>query len=273
MRALKRRDVWSSADLEKRLSAYAGAAAASGVSLLALATPARARIVYTPADTKIVPNGERVVLDLNHDGIGDFYLTNFEHGSYQSAFNFKLRGSAPHSNTIRGRGHFRSSASQLYSSAFASALHAGSKVGPSKIYFRKVGIGQAILCLAVGNRSGPYYGSFSFGEWMDTRDRYLGLKFMIDGEVHYGWARLNVGLLQNQFGIQAVLTGYAYETVPNKPIIAGATRDTDAVPETPDAALTVPTPAPATLGALALGAPGLSIWRREDSVAATPDCS
>jgi len=96
---------------------------------------------------------------------------------------------------------------------------------------------------------------------------------MIDGEVHYGWARLNAGLLQNQFGIQAVLTGYAYETVPNKPIIAGATRDTDAVPETPDAALTVPTPAPATLGALALGAPGLSIWRREDSVAATPDCS
>ena len=34
----------------------------------------------------------------------------------------------------------------------------------------------------------------------------------------------------------------------------------------PEAVFSAPTPEPATLGLLAMGAPGLSIWRREDAV-------
>jgi len=69
---------------------------------------------------------------------------------------------------------------------------------------------------------------------------------------------------------KAELTGYAYETIPNKAIIAGKTNGPDDISiEEPGAALTAPTPGPATLGALALGARGLSIWRREEPVAAT----
>jgi len=65
------------------------------------------------------------------------------------------------------------------------------------------------------------------------------------------------------------LSGYAYETIPNKPIIAGQTKSTDDIDDSnvrPNAALTVPTAESATLGALALGAPGLSIWRRDERV-------
>jgi hypothetical protein len=64
------------------------------------------------------------------------------------------------------------------------------------------------------------------------------------------------------------LTGYAYETIPNKSIIAGRTKGTDEVskverplPEVVRASA----PRPATLGMLAMGAPGLSIWRREEA--------
>jgi hypothetical protein len=66
--------------------------------------------------------------------------------------------------------------------------------------------------------------------------------------------------------IKATLTGYAYESIPNKPIIAGRTKGPDEASfEGPNAALTLPTREPATLAALAMGAPGLSIWRREES--------
>ena len=55
---------------------------------------------------------------------------------------------------------------------------------------------------------------------MRLRDGYLRLKFMVDGKVHYGWARLSVALDQRwQYDeVSGTLTGYAHETVPNKAI-------------------------------------------------------
>ena len=47
-----------------------------------------------------------------------------------------------------------------------------------------------------------------------------------------------------------MLTGYAYETIPNKPIIAGKTHGKGVV-----------TIEPGSLGALAAGANGLHRWR------------
>jgi hypothetical protein len=53
-----------------------------------------------------------------------------------------------------------------------------------------------------------------------VKDRYLGFKFAIYGKTHYGWARLNVKVgYSDEVYINAALTGYAYETIPNKPII------------------------------------------------------
>ena len=66
------------------------------------------------------------------------------------------------------------------------------------------------------------------GPWANdgngVKNRYLGLKFAIKGKTHYGWARLNVSMTGPlQVNITATLTGYAYETIPNKPIITGKT--------------------------------------------------
>ena len=55
-----------SATLEKSLTAYAAAAVAAGVNILALAPCAEARIVYTAAYIDIPVNGS-ILLDLNHD--------------------------------------------------------------------------------------------------------------------------------------------------------------------------------------------------------------
>jgi hypothetical protein len=55
------------------------------------------------------------------------------------------------------------------------------------------------------------------------------------------FSRLHVSLKRGQ--IAATLTGYAYETIPNKPIITGETKGPDVI-----------TLDPATLGHLAVGA-------------------
>jgi len=104
------------------------------------------------------------------------------------------------------------------------------------------------------------------GNWVNVSDRYLGVKFKIDGTNHYGWVRFTVKVLKQGLRIRAELTGYAYETDVDKPIVAGATSgaDVEEVPEAimvPDAKFGEERPA---LGLLALGSPGLAIWRREE---------
>ncbi len=68
-------------------------------------------------------------------------------------------------------------------------------------------------------------------------------------------------------GITTTLTGYAYETISGKAIIAGVTKGpADAEPSS---SLKRPTHSSATLGTLALGAPGLAIWKRRESLPPT----
>jgi len=72
----------------------------------------------------------------------------------------------------------------------------------------------------------------------------MGIRFKIKGKSHFGWARLSVteaAIGPAYHRIYATLTGYAYETIPNKPIIAGRTHGPDVILKR------------ATLGALALG--------------------
>jgi len=267
-----------SESVHQQLGMYALAAGAAGVGMLALTQPSEAKIVYTSANT---PIRTTLNLDLNHDGTPDFEFCLFTStGGSQSQCKrtarsgqdgeekrpspfgdtlFVLPANAQKQyNRILGNSTFRERPA-------AAALPAGFSIGPK----RKFAGGNAYHIMATwGSASGQqYYG----GPWKDALHRYLGLKFVIKGKIHYGWARLNVTAANN---IRATLTGYAYETIPNKSIIAGQTKGTDdSNVKEPDAALASPvpdTPHPPTLAALALGAPGLSIWRREDSVAATP---
>jgi len=239
--------------VEQRLAAYASAAAAAGVSLAAMAGSAEAKIIYTPTDTPI--NG-LVSLDLNHDGIADFFI-----GGGSGDFSALLVGCALHTtypsppkgaacnyltNQIWGRG---------VSGRFASALPAGFKVRQSKSYFQAAAYPFRAMMGALGYKDGcsTYPCSFTEGQWLDTKNRYLGLQFVINGQVHYGWARLTVTFPpQPSRGILAILTGYAYETEANTPIITGKIKGPDVI-----------TLDPATLGHLAGGASQIPAWRGE----------
>ena len=80
------------------------------------------------------------------------------------------------------------------------------------------------------------------GKWNNVKNRYLGVRFQIDGKTHYGWARFSVEVQKPRYVITATLTGYAYETTQKKEIRAGQIHDADA------------NLAPASLGRLARGA-------------------
>jgi len=230
--------------LQRRLNMYA--LAASGVGALALTPPAEAKIVYTPTHHVVGKNG-RYKLDLNHDKIADFILVNTY--SCNTDYCVDILSAIPSGgNGVEGARGF-------LSIPYASALKRGALVGPKAHFSGR---------LMASSDSGQG----TIGRWLNVTNDYLGLKFAINGKIHYGWARLTVQVLGGAF-IKATLTGYAYESIPNKPIIAGRTKGPDEASfEGPNAALTLPTREPATLAALAMGAPGLSIWRREESAVA-----
>lgn len=91
----------------------------------------------------------------------------------------------------------------------------------------------------------------TWGPWAYVKNRYLGLKFQTKGQTHFGWARLSTKI--GFGGATGILTGYAYETIPNKAIIAGKTHGPDEEPG--PASLKTRTSESATLGMLALGRP------------------
>ena len=224
--------------LNRRLNTYTQVACAAGVSVLALAASSEAKVVYT--ETNQVTNTEfPLYIDLNNDGIKDFLLrTSFYVGSSGLVVGLNASGYRNADNLVAGR---RLSRSGYFFSA-ASALPAGARIGPKGNFSVRLPFLAEELFNSVGSHNsdlGPWA-----GKGKGVTDRYLGLKFVIDGQVHYGWSRLSVALGHHrQFGdVSGTLTGYAYETVPNKLIIAGQITGADVI--------TMP---PETLGGLALG--------------------
>lgn len=194
-----------SPSVHQRLNTYAIAAGAAGVTLLALAPSADAKIVYT-ATNQTISTTNAVQIDLNGDGKVDFgfgatfQATSF--GEIREGFLFAL--ASWHPNQILG---VRAQGYNL-----GSALSAGALIGPTRTFVA----GRADM--AFGASDGGIGGCN--GPWDNVKHHYLGLKFVIDGQYHYGWARLDATCLKNGENT-AVLTGYAYETIPYKPISAG----------------------------------------------------
>ena len=229
--------------LDKRLLAYAAAASAAGVGLLTQS--AEAKVVYTAVNTKIGYN-QNVNLDLNHDGMADFILSlqfgqgrRYPEGGFDSLLAI-YAGQA--GNEVWG-------VQSAKGWECAAALPAGVKVGAGAAFQQQY--------LQLFNVAGSYTrGDSEHCPWDGLRrGAFLGLKFVVNGLTHYGWAHVTVINVTS-----TVLDGYAYETVPNQAIDTGKTSG----PVTQASFTPLPVPQPATLGMLAQGSRGLSIWRKDE---------
>jgi len=226
------------------LNMYALAAGAAGVGMLALAQPAEAKIVYTPANIHIVFNQGNVFLDLNHDGVNDFAF--YGHSARTtSGFSAFLDG---------GPAQPRNAAWWVASGRHecAVALPKGIRIG-SKRPFKSDNLVMFDVSSTAGGKG------TNFCPWGNgLKSAYLGLKFSINGKTHFGWARV-------AFTSVTTVTGYAYETIPGKPILSGRMKGPDESSDLGQSGVTPGVLAPeASLGLLAMGAPSLAIWRREE---------
>jgi hypothetical protein len=212
---MRRRVGSLSSSLERRLNKYALAAA--GVSTLALRPTAEAKIIYTPANARI-KTFQHLYIDLNHDGINDLYLVNVDSGGNSGGL---LASLVNQGNRMWG---------YLNRGPFASALCAGIRIGRHGQFQLQQ---YKFFQMAGWSVTTGFWRSS--GQWWDVKNRYLGLKFIIKGKIHYGWARLSTksncpsNSTCHRNSITATLTGYAYETVPNKSIIAGRTHGPDVI--------------------------------------------
>jgi hypothetical protein len=223
-----------SSSMERRLTAYAVAASAAGVGLLTAAQPAEAKIIYTDVKEK-VPLRQMFPIDLNHDGITDIQIwanqKDIKHATMPTT-SFASAVVYPGNNNA------------VVGITSASALNEGAVIGPNSPLANRIRAGMGGF--ATQSDEGWYWGPWANkGEVLDHR--YVGVQFTVDGQLHYGWARFNMRVYEGHYGgqVNLRLTGYAYETVPNKPITAGATGADDA----PAAAMRH-----GSLGALAAGA-------------------
>jgi len=204
--------------MEKKLVSYATLAAASGVALIALAPGAEAEVVYTPTHQKLIVN-TTLALDVNGDGTPDFNFNAFSlrFDPRRDTYTFLSEDFLEVSGGLQSN--------QLWGvNAAVSALPAGVKIGGKGEF----AVGNFFMGAVSATDGGPpnYAGPWAPAGG-NVKERYAGLKFVIDGETHYGWARFNVQIrLPLKGNVQAILTGYAYETVANVPILAGATSGT-----------------------------------------------
>ena len=236
--------------LHQHLHMYALAASAAGVSVLALVQPGEAEVIYTPVQVTIEPNSS-YNLDLNGDGIVDFTIRNRTWNT-TSGWYWNLFLQHPAGNAVAG--HI-----SAYGFPWAYALASGMRIDKADRHFVA---GRASMVYYIYN----WDGRFEKGSWIYANNRYLGLKFKIEGKLHYGWARLSA---QSD---AVTLTGYAYETTPDKPIKAGQEQDNDdSVGQRDPAAMREPGQKPATLGMLARGAKGLRLRRQNQEPAVACD--
>jgi hypothetical protein len=185
--------------IRRSLDIYALAASAAGVGMLALAHPAEAKIVYTPAN-KWLPLNQNFYLDLNHDGIKDFRF-------WLASINWSTRFSKGflHSLDVEVAESDQSKNAFYYSvSQFclcAPALRKGTKVGPKSPFTGPAGPWLFLRSYQSGEHR-------SACKWLGVKEAYLGVRFIIKGRAHYGWVRLAY-MRASTNRTRAKLTGYA----------------------------------------------------------------
>lgn len=221
--------------LDKRFVAYALAAAGVAAS----AKPAVAYVVFTKTNKTIFTGS--LPIDLNNDGVVDFTLANrtVPYSSSTYLQNLGVRGGSAAAAVI---GRQQGNALSAWDAPLSWSIGPNSPKGFVSVEH------QSARMVAAGGRCCKT----PIGPWKGAANKYLGFQFNINGEVHYGWARITVSTVGDV--VKTTLTGYAYETSPNTAILAG-----DRGPSA-NSAKAASSPA-ACLGLLSLGAVALEAWR------------
>jgi hypothetical protein len=104
----------------------------------------------------------------------------------------------------------------VYDGEEASVLIDGDDISPASNLYQ-LGTGWGGLLYGYWESSGEY------GNWTGVQeDKYLGIKFEIDGNFHFGWIKLTT-IIYAYDNMEFTVKAYAYNTIANEGILAGDT--------------------------------------------------
>lgn len=159
---------------------------------------ANGQIVYTDVDPDFSGNsGDEFFLDLNQDTVNDFRI-------HQSGYNLFIEPLTA-SNSVLGSG----SSSNTF--VYPYALSSGAVVSAGQPVWLNQGFSGGFQSLNYGSSS-----YCSFGNWCSETDKFLGLRFTVGGNIHYGWAKLDA-TFDNGWTIKE----FAYNSTADESIEAG----------------------------------------------------
>ena len=203
---------------KKKLAGYSAMAAA----FIAGGTEADAQIVYVDVVDVTLDLGFYIPLDLDGGGVDDFILqvASDSSGSWTFVNGFgnlsSLTLGGPNNAMVGYEGDIF---------PYASALDSGNSIGPAANFITN-SVNYAFFA--------SIYSGATYGPWADESDKYLGIQFDIDGEIHYGWIRLDVTVGP----VSLTIKDWAYNSTPNEMIMAGDIGGVDSEITFNDAAIT-----------------------------------
>ncbi|WP_430467444.1 T9SS type A sorting domain-containing protein [Winogradskyella ouciana] len=137
-------------------------------------------------------------LDLNNDSTIDFIVNASSYNS--SIFAVFLNSSSLSTNSFLG-------SQPNYTYPFA--MNAGDAISSGQTGWYNIGTLNYVSC----------YNGTGSSNWCGVSDKFIGLRFDIGGNTHYGWARLDVSASGDSFTVK----DYAYNSTPGEAINAGQT--------------------------------------------------
>jgi len=192
------------------------------VTAMIFSASAHAQIVYTdviPDSTmncivNLTPCSENYNLDLNNDSNTDFILTAFYHYSAK-------KGVETYSNVTASPLNGNTVKDTLVNSTYASILLQFNTVIDSNLLLQQSWqtSGSQSLKNVVDGKGGG--GDTIWGLWDNLSDHYLGLRLLQSGQTYYGWVRLRIDVTQSYASV--IIRDYAYNSIPDQPILAGQT--------------------------------------------------
>lgn len=208
------------ASFKEKLAGYLAATAA--VSAISADSEAQ-NIIYTDPNPDPVANtaNGNYNLDVNNDNINDFIVNVY------SSFGNDVEITPLASNQVlcdisplTGNG---------YHFGYPSPLNLNDGISPTGTHWFGSG-NQNVAGNPVYDGYGGGWpiveGGYSIGQW--ATDKYIGLKFQVGGQTHYGWVRVQ-GSQVGIFNTAVTIKSYAYESTPNTQILAGDTTSSNPI--------------------------------------------
>jgi hypothetical protein len=210
-------------DFNQRLKAYS--ALSSGVLL---ASVAGAQIVYTDVNPDVTINStnSHYDVDMNNNSTPDFRLL---HVPISSVVNTTMYG-IPITVNVNGDAIAVGAGTNALV-GFTSTINSSTVYVPAALALNTpinataswqtntASYGTQTLAVKVDITIPAlgYSGTETGGDWLGQTDKYLGVKFSVGANTHYGWIRLDVA----SDATSAVIKDFAYDATADAPILAG----------------------------------------------------